>query len=270
MFFFSQEFLHKADLVSYSNRKSRPFRVLPCPSGIDCLGVRLCAERWADLERAGRADGACSGGAGGQLFAGRAGGLSHVHLSGRGRAGEPAAYLEGFLRAGQGGVDARRPWPRRCGQSSAGRCWPFCWALPLWACWACPCSSRCGGFCWPFPSPAFVRLFGSAGCLLAFLVFGVGGAVSVPALFVLGVQGLRHLPGLAGRSLGESKAAPPMDGPISALRRVRGGALCVCCFWSALRCPRWCPARPAPFWADRELSEKVLDGWIAWRDMNTI
>ena len=41
------------------------------------------------------------------------------------------------------------------------------------------------GFLLAFSIAAFVRVFGSAGCLLAFLVFGVGGGFSVPALFVL-------------------------------------------------------------------------------------
>lgn len=84
------------------------------------------------------------------------------------------------------------------------------------------------GFLLAFSIAAFVRIFGSAGCLLAFLIFGVGGAFSVPALFVLGVQGLGAARTLASRFLGEGKAPSPY-GRAYFLRC--GGcavALCVC------------------------------------------
>ena len=52
-------------------------------------------------------------------------------------------------------------------------------------------------------------LGGGAGCLLALLVFGVSGALSVPVLFVLGVQGLLAARVLAGRVWGDGKTPPP-------------------------------------------------------------
>ena len=51
--------------------------------------------------------------------------------------------------------------------------------------------------------------FGGVGCLLALLVFGVSGALSVPVLFVLGVQGLLAARVLAGRVWGDGKTPPP-------------------------------------------------------------
>lgn len=65
------------------------------------------------------------------------------------------------------------------------------------------------GFLLAFSIASFVRLFGGAGCLLALLVFGVSGALSVPVLFVLGVQGLLAARVLAGRVWGDGKNPPP-------------------------------------------------------------
>lgn len=65
------------------------------------------------------------------------------------------------------------------------------------------------GFLLAFSIASFVRLFGGVGCLLALLVFGVSGALSVPVLFVLGVQGLLAARVLAGRVWGDGKTPPP-------------------------------------------------------------
>lgn len=84
------------------------------------------------------------------------------------------------------------------------------------------------GFLLAFSIAAFVQIFGSAGCLLAFLIFGVGGGFSVPALFILGVQGLGAARTLASRFLGEGK----MPSPYGKAYFLRCGgcaaALCVC------------------------------------------
>lgn len=139
-----------------------------------------------------------------------------------------AAYVEGFLRAAQAG-DAAPPalaalvwetlrWPLLAlllGFTALGLL-----ALPL--------LFAVRGFLLAFSIASFVRLFGGTGCLLALLVFGVGGAFSVPALFVLGVQSFMTARTLAGRVWGESKAAP-LYGQAYWLRC--GGcaaALCVC------------------------------------------
>ena len=68
-------------------------------------------------------------------------------------------------------------------------------------------------------------------------LFGVGGAFSVPALFVLGVQSLRAARVLAGRAWGDGKAAP-LYGRAYWLRC--GGcaaALCVCMLLEGLAVP---------------------------------
>lgn len=70
------------------------------------------------------------------------------------------------------------------------------------------------GFLLAFSIASFVRLFGGVGCLLALLVFGVSGALSVPVLFVLGVQGLLAARVLAGRVWGMGKPLRPMENSI--------------------------------------------------------
>lgn len=44
------------------------------------------------------------------------------------------------------------------------------------------------GFLLAFSIASFVRMLGGAGCLLAFFLFGISGALSVPVLFFIGVQ----------------------------------------------------------------------------------
>ena len=61
------------------------------------------------------------------------------------------------------------------------------------------------GFLLAFSVSAFVRIFGSAGVLLSFLLFGVSGLISVPVLFLLGVQSLTAARGLAAHFWGEER-----------------------------------------------------------------
>lgn len=84
------------------------------------------------------------------------------------------------------------------------------------------------GFLLAFSIAAFVRTFGRAGCLLAFLVFGVGGGLSLPVLFVLGVQSLTAARVLAGRFLGEVKSPSPYGRSFFLRCGGCAGALCVC------------------------------------------
>lgn len=84
------------------------------------------------------------------------------------------------------------------------------------------------GFLLAFAIGVFVHLFGGAGAVLAMAVFGVTGAVSLPALFVLGVQGMGASRALASRFLGESRRTLPY-GRVYFLRCAAcAGALCVC------------------------------------------
>jgi len=65
------------------------------------------------------------------------------------------------------------------------------------------------GFLFSFSIASFVRVLGGYGMLLAVLVFGISGLIALPALFILGVQGLAASRCLAGRSMGEGKTRSP-------------------------------------------------------------
>ena len=75
------------------------------------------------------------------------------------------------------------------------------------------------GFLLSFAVSSFVLMFGGAGAILAFFAFGFTGMLSLPVLFVLGVQGFASGQELAVRALGGGK------GPLSRGRAywVRGG-----------------------------------------------
>lgn len=139
-----------------------------------------------------------------------------------------AAYVEGFLRAAQAGETAPPALAALVWETLR---WPLLALLlgfTALGLLALPLLFAVRGFLLAFSIASFVRLFGGTGCLLALLVFGVGGAFSVPALFVLGVQSFMTARTLAGRVWGESKAAP-LYGRAYWLRC--GGcaaALCVC------------------------------------------
>ena len=160
-----------------------------------------------------------------------AGGLTGCLLAAQvGGAGEASLnqYLEAFLLAAQeGAVDVPALWAQIWDTLR----WPlFALLLGFTALGVLglPVLFALRGFLLAFSIASFVRLFGGTGCLLALLVFGVGGAFSVPALFVLGVQSFMTARTLAGRVWGESKAAP-LYGRAYWLRC--GGcaaALCVC------------------------------------------
>ena len=82
-----------------------------------------------------------------------------------------------------------------------------------------------------------LRLFGSTGCLLAFLVFGITGAVAIPALFVLGVQSLLAARVLASRFLGEGKRPSPYGKAYFLRCGGCAAALCVCVLLEQLVVP---------------------------------
>ena len=85
------------------------------------------------------------------------------------------------------------------------------------------------GFLLGFSIASFIQLFGSSGCLLAFLLFGLSGAISVPVLFVLGVQSFAAARGLAGYT-GQNNRAARLPYGRAYLRRcgLCALALCVC------------------------------------------
>jgi hypothetical protein len=137
-----------------------------------------------------------------------AGGLLGCLLMARvaGGAGEGLeAYVQSFLRAAESGA------------LSAPDLLPSMWECIRWPLLALllgftalgllglPVLFAVRGFLLAFSIASFVRVLGSAGCLLAFLLFGVTGAISVPVFFMLGVQSVLSARRLASRFLGESR-----------------------------------------------------------------
>lgn len=159
------------------------------------------------------------------LLGGLVGCLLASHIGGGGQE-SLAAYVEGFLRAAQ------------AGEITAPALASLVWDTVRWPLLALllgftalgllglPLLFAVRGFLLAFSIASFVRLFGGAGCLLALLVFGVSGALSVPVLFVLGVQGLLAARVLAGRVWGMGKPLRPMGNSIFPLRRLCRRAVC--------------------------------------------
>ena len=123
-----------------------------------------------------------------------AGGLTGCLLAAQvGGAGEASLnqYLEAFLLAAQeGAVDVPALWAQIWDTLR----WPlFALLLGFTALGVLglPVLFALRGFLLAFSIASFVRAFGGAGWLLASLVFGVGGVLSLPALFVLGVQSIQ-------------------------------------------------------------------------------
>lgn len=142
------------------------------------------------------------------LLGGLVGCLLASHIGGGGQE-SLAAYVEGFLRAAQAGeITAACAGLTGVGHRALAAAGCAAGLHRAGTSGAAP--AVCGaGFLLAFSVASFVRLFGGAGCLLALLVFGVSGALSVPVLFVLGVQGLLAARVLAGRVWGDGKTPPP-------------------------------------------------------------
>jgi len=93
------------------------------------------------------------------------------------------------------------------------------------------------GFFLAFSIATFVRVFGAAGDLLAFLLFGVTGLISLPVLFVLGTQGMGAAAGLAGGVVRGERAAPRYDSAYLLRVVCCMFALCVCVLIEYLAVP---------------------------------
>ena len=142
------------------------------------------------------------------LVGGLAGCLMSTFVGGAGQE-SLRAYLEGFLSTAQSGGTAV---PALAVQLWDILRWPglaLLLGFTALGVLGLPLLFAVRGFLLAFSIAAFVQMFGSAGCLLAFLVFGVSGGLSIPALFVLGVQSLNAARSLASRFLGEGKAPSP-------------------------------------------------------------
>ena len=161
------------------------------------------------------------------LLGGLAGCLMSTFVGGAGQE-SLRAYLESFLSMAQNGGAAA---PALTVQLWDILRWPVLALLlgfTALGMLGMPLLFAVRGFLLAFSIAAFVRIFGSAGCLLAFLIFGVGGGFSVPALFVLGVQGLGAARTLASRFLGEGKAPSPYGRAYFLRCGGCAAALCVC------------------------------------------
>ena len=84
------------------------------------------------------------------------------------------------------------------------------------------------GFLFSFAVTSFVRMLGGGGAWLALAVFGVTGCAAIPALFVLGVQGMGASRALASRFLGESRRSLPYGRSYWTRCAACAGVLLVC------------------------------------------
>lgn len=160
-----------------------------------------------------------------------AGGLAGCLLAARvGGAGETSLndYLEAFLLAAQeGAVDIPVLWSQIWDTLR----WPlFTLLLGFTALGVLglPVLFGVRGFLLAFSIASFVRAFGSAGWLLACLVFGIGGVLSLPVLFIMGVQSLLSARALAARVRGDGKGRVLWGRACLIRCAMCGGAICVC------------------------------------------
>lgn len=93
------------------------------------------------------------------------------------------------------------------------------------------------GFLLAFSIASFVRLFGSTGCLLALLIFGLTEALAVPVLFVMGVQSFLAARVLAGRFWGDGRTPVPYGTCYFLRCGICAGVLCVCVLLDYLLVP---------------------------------
>ena len=160
-----------------------------------------------------------AGGLTGCLIAARVGGAGATSLT---------EYLEAFLRtAADGAVDIPGLWAQVWDTLR----WPLLALLLGFTALGLPglpVLFGIRGFLLAFSIASFVRAFGGAGWLLACLVFGVGGVLSLPALFVLGVQSFLSARALAARVRGEGKGRVLWGRDCLMRCALCGGAVCVC------------------------------------------
>ena len=161
----------------------------------------------------------CLGALAGMLVASQVGGGGQDSLT---------AYLERYLAAAQSGAAAP---PRVSSILWETLRWPvltFLLGFTALGVVGIPLLFGVRGFLLSFAVASLVRLFGGAGCLLAMALFGISGALSVPALFVLGVQSFQAARQLAGRVWGDGKLPMPYGKTYFVRCGGCAAALCVC------------------------------------------
>ncbi|MCC8123731.1 MAG: hypothetical protein LIO58_09345 [Oscillospiraceae bacterium] len=169
-----------------------------------------------------------AGGLIGVIVAAKAGGDGGASLS---------AYLTGFMQAAGDGEMKSPPI-----LSSL-------WELFRWPLLGCllgftaigligiPVLFAARGFYLAFSIACFVRVFGQTGDLIAFLMFGITGLISVPVLFVLGTQSLHASMALAGRMVRSERGAVHYDKAYWMRCIFCVFALCVCFLLEYLAVP---------------------------------
>lgn len=160
-----------------------------------------------------------AGGFIGCLVAAQVGGAGETSLN---------AYLQAFLQTAQ------------VGEVAAPALWSQIWDTLRWplltlllgftalGVLGLPVLFIVRGFLLAFSIASFVRAFGVTGWLLACLVFGIGGALSLPVLFVMGVQSFLSARALAARVRGEEKGRVLWGRDCLVRCAMCGCILCVC------------------------------------------
>lgn len=93
------------------------------------------------------------------------------------------------------------------------------------------------GFLLSFAIASLTRMLGGVGSMMAVVIFGVSGLISIPALFALGVQGFASARSLAGRALGEGGRSSPVGRAYFLRCGVCAAAFCVCVLLEYLAVP---------------------------------
>jgi hypothetical protein len=84
------------------------------------------------------------------------------------------------------------------------------------------------GFLLSFAISSCFRVLGVSGLFLAFALFGLSGLISVPVLFVLGIQSFLSAGAMTGRLLGEGGRLPLFDRACLLPCCICAAALCAC------------------------------------------
>jgi len=80
------------------------------------------------------------------------------------------------------------------------------------------------GFLYSFCISSFVQVLGTTGLLLAFLLVGLESLLSIPVLFIFGIQGIIHAAGSKGQRSKGKRPRPFTESPAVAVRN----AVCTC------------------------------------------
>ena len=150
-------------------------------------------------------------------------------------------------KVGGGGSDALADYLQRyfamiqSGAVSRPEVLPLIWEMFRWPLFAAllgltalgvlglPVLFAVRGFLLCFAVASFFRMFGGVGLLLAALAFGITSLITIPVLFILGVQGLLCAGMLADQLLGDGSGRGVRPGRAYLLRCCACcGALCVC------------------------------------------